>query len=187
MLRFSHAFMAVGSKPLWSLQQGKPAVVVASARALLRRIAPAKEEVARPLTLMAGSDLSEDPQRGVACFEDLEHCLVAMGYENSGKLDGSGTFCVQGGAIDVFPGNLAYPVRLDFFGDELDEIRRFLPSTGQTISSLEQVDIFPVREFAQTDAALRRAKRAFPKARKQTLRSVICWSASKTTLASCPT
>lgn len=148
---------------LWSLQQGKPAVVVASARALLRRIAPAKEEVARPLTLVAGSDLSEEPQRGIACFEDLEHCLVSMGYENSGKLDGPGTFSVQGGAIDVFPGNLAYPVRLDFFGDELDEIRRFLPSTGQTISSLGQVDIFPVREFAQTDAALLRAKRAISK------------------------
>lgn len=148
---------------LWSLQQGKPAVVVASARALLRRIAPAKEEVARPLTLVAGSDLSEEPQRGIACFEDLEHCLVSMGYENSGKLDDPGTFSVQGGAIDVFPGNLAYPVRLDFFGDELDEIRRFLPSTGQTISSLGQVDIFPVREFAQTDAALLRAKRAISK------------------------
>ena len=148
---------------LWSLQQGKPVVVVASARALLRRIAPAKEEVARPLALVAGSDLSENPQRGIACFEDLEHCLVSMGYENSGKLDGPGTFCVQGGAIDVYPGNLAYPVRLDFFGDELDEIRRFLPSTGQTISSLEQVDIFPVREFAQTDAALLRAKRAISK------------------------
>lgn len=148
---------------LWSLQQGKPAVVVASARALLRRIAPAKEEVARPLALVAGSDLSEEPQRGIACFEDLEHCLVSMGYENSGKLDGPGTFSVQGGAIDVFPGNLAYPVRLDFFGDELDEIRRFLPSTGQTISSLGQVDIFPVREFSQTDAALLRAKRAISK------------------------
>lgn len=148
---------------LWSLQQGKPAVVVASARALLRRIAPAKEEVARPLTLVAGSDLSEEPQRDIACFEGLEHCLVSMGYENSGKLDGPGTFSVQGGAIDVFPGNLAYPVRLDFFGDELDEIRRFLPSTGQTISSLGQVDIFPVREFAQTDAALLRAKRAISK------------------------
>lgn len=148
---------------LWSLQQGKPAVVVASARALLRRIAPAKEEVARPLALVAGSDLSEEPQRGIACFEDFEHCLVSMGYENSGKLDGPGTFSVQGGAIDVFPGNLAYPVRLDFFGDELDEIRRFLPSTGQTISSLKQVDIFPVREFAQTDAALLRAKRAISK------------------------
>ena len=148
---------------LWALQQGTPCIVVASARALLRRIAPAKEEVARPLSLVAGADLSENPQRGIACFEDLEHCLVSMGYENSGKLDGPGTFCVQGGAIDVFPGNLAYPVRLDFFGDELDEIRRFLPSTGQTISSLDRVDIFPVREFAQTDAALRRATRTIAK------------------------
>lgn len=104
MLRFSHAFMAVGSKPLWSLQQGKPAVVLLRLVLCMRRIAPAKEEVARPLTLMAGDQtFQEDPQRGVACFEDLEHCLVAMGYENSGKLDGSGTFCVQGGAIDVFP------------------------------------------------------------------------------------
>ena len=148
---------------LWSLQQGKPAVVVASARALLRRIAPAKEEVARPLSLASGIDLSEHPQRGIASFEDLEHCLVSMGYENTGELDGPGTFCAQGGAIDVYPGNLAYPVRLDFFGDELDEIRRFLPSTGQTISSLEKVDIFPVREFAVTDGALRRAKRTIAK------------------------
>ena len=52
---------------LWSLQQGKPAVVVASARALLRRIAPAKEEVARPLALVAGFR----PFRGTPAW----HCL----------------------------------------------------------------------------------------------------------------
>lgn len=96
-------------------------------------------------------------------------------------------FACQGGAIGCVSREHCVSRTSRFLGDELDEIRRFLPSTGQTISSLEQVDIFPVREFAQTDAALRRAKRAFPKARKQTLRSVICWSASKTTLASCPT
>ena len=38
--------------------------------------------------------------------------------------------------MDVFPGNLSFPVRLDFFGDELDEIRRIVPATGQTIASL---------------------------------------------------
>ena len=43
---------------------------------------------------------------------------------------------VRGGTVDVFPGNLPYPVRLDFFGDELDEIRRIVPATGQTIASL---------------------------------------------------
>lgn len=144
---------------LWSLQSGAPCVVVASARALLRRLAPAAFEVARPLELRVGVDLSEHPQKLVASFEDVATCLVAMGYENTGELDGPGTFCLHGGTLDVFPGNLAYPVRCDFFGDELDEIRRFLPSTGQTISSLDQVDIFPVREFMADSTALRRAVR----------------------------
>ena len=49
---------------------------------------------------------------------------------------GPGTFAVHGGTIDVFPGNLTYPVRIDLFGDEVDEIRRIVPSTGQTISPL---------------------------------------------------
>lgn len=65
MLRLQPRLHGRRLEALWSLQQGKPAVVVASARALLRRIAPAKEEVARPLALVAGSDLSEEPQRGL--------------------------------------------------------------------------------------------------------------------------
>ncbi len=150
-------------RALWALQSGEPVVVVASARALLRRIAPAAANIAAPLTLAVGVDLSEAPKRGAASFDELEQVLVSMGYENTGQLDGPGTFCVQGGALDVYPGNLPYPVRLDFFGDELDEIRRFLPSTGQTISSLESVDLFPVREFCVDEAALRKAKRAIAK------------------------
>ena len=150
-------------RALWALQSGRPVIVVASARSLLRRIAPAAAGIAEPLSLCVGADLSESPQRGAAGFDDLERCLVSMGYQNTGELDGPGTFCVQGGAIDVFPGNLPFPVRLDFFGDELDEIRRFLPSTGQTISSLDSVDLFPVREFCVDDAAIRRATRVIAK------------------------
>ena len=150
-------------RALWALQSGEEVVVVASARALLRRIAPAVANIAEPLTLNVGIDLSESPQRGASSFDELERALVSMGYENTGQLDGPGTFCMQGGALDVYPGNLPYPVRLDFFGDELDEIRRFLPSTGQTISSLEHVDLFPVREFRIDEKSLRLAKRAIAK------------------------
>jgi transcription-repair coupling factor (superfamily II helicase) len=150
-------------RALWALQSGEEVVVVASARALLRRIAPAVANIAEPLTLNVGIDLSESPQRGASSFDELEQALVSMGYENTGQLDGPGTFCMQGGALDVYPGNLPYPVRLDFFGDELDEIRRFLPSTGQTISSLEHVDLFPVREFRIDEKSLRLAKRAIAK------------------------
>ena len=59
----------------------------------------------------------------------------------------------------MFPGNLSFPVRLDFFGDELDEIRRIVPSTGQTISSLQNVDIYPVVEFSCSKSGLARARK----------------------------
>lgn len=144
---------------LWALQSNEPVIVVASARALLRRVARPEEGLAEPLVLRSGVDLSEHPQRGVSSFEDLTDRLVGMGYENTGELEGPGSFCIQGGALDIYPGNLPYPVRCDFFGDELDEIRRFLPSTGQTISSLSEVSIFPVREFSCDVKALRHAQR----------------------------
>lgn len=150
-------------KALWALQSKKPVIVVASARALLRKVALPQTEIAKPLVLKQGVDLSESPQGNVESFEDLAEELVCMGYDNAGELAGPGTFCLKGGAIDIFPGNLAYPVRCDFFGDELDEIRRFLPSTGQTISSLSEVEIYPVREFKNDQKSLRSAQRLLAK------------------------
>ncbi len=150
-------------KALWAFQSKKPVIVVASARALLRKVALPQTEIAKPLVLKQGVDLSESPQGNVESFEDLAEELVCMGYDNAGELAGPGTFCLQGGAIDIFPGNLAYPVRCDFFGDELDEIRRFLPSTGQTISSLSEVEIYPVREFKNDQKSLRSAQRLLAK------------------------
>lgn len=150
-------------KALWALQSEKPVIVVASARALLRKVALPQTEIAKPLVLKQGVDLSESPQGNVESFEDLAEELVCMGYDNAGELAAPGTFCLQGGAIDIFPGNLAYPVRCDFFGDELDEIRRFLPSTGQTISSLSEVEIYPVREFKNDQKSLRSAQRLLAK------------------------
>ena len=145
-----------------ALAEGRDVVVVASARALLRTLAPVGEEVFLPISLAAGSELSDMPgaqRAGVTEFEDLAQALVDRGYANTGELDGPGTFCVRGGAVDVFPGNLVYPVRLDFFGDELDEIRRIVPTTGQTIQALPSVDIYPVQEHSCSVKALARARK----------------------------
>ena len=145
-----------------ALAEGRDVVVVASARALLRTLAPVGQEVFLPISLAAGSELSDMPgaqRAGVTEFEDLAQALVDRGYANTGELDGPGTFCVRGGAVDVFPGNLVYPVRLDFFGDELDEIRRIVPTTVQTIQALPLVDIYPVREHSCSGKALARARK----------------------------
>lgn len=146
----------------YALTQGRPRIVVASARSMLRTLAPASAGVCDPLVLTVGEELADmngsSLMAKIECLEDLVQVLEERGYVNSGELDGKGTFCVRGGTIDVFPGNLVYPVRLDFFGDELDEIRRIIPSTGQTISSLSQVEIFPVVEYSCSKSALVRAR-----------------------------
>ena len=143
-----------------ALSGGEAVVAVASARALLREMPPPGAGVHKPLVFTAGCELMDMPRADVlnlAEFGDVARVLEERGYENTGELDGPGTFCVRGGVIDVFPGNLAYPVRLDFFGDELDEIRRIVPSTGQTISALDSVSIYAVREFLSTPQMVSRA------------------------------
>lgn len=143
---------------LWALQSGKECIVVSSARALLRRVVPASDLAAKPLELAAGMDLADGAIEGIDDYTALADVLVGLGYENTITLDGPGTFGVHGGTLDVWPGNLDYPVRLDFFGDELEEIRRFLPTTGQLISTLEVVEVYPVREFRESGKTIAQAK-----------------------------
>lgn len=145
------------------LSQGDDIVVVASAASLLRKLPPKKSGVAQPLRFACGRGLGETCQRLCAGFEDVEAALVERGYENTGELEGQGSFAVHGGVIDVYPGNLNYPVRIDFFGDEVDEIRRIVPSTGQSIASLDVVDIYPVREFALDSRTRARARNRLAK------------------------
>ena len=144
----------------YALATGQPLIVVASARSLLRMMPPVNAGVHEPLVFIAGRELCEMPRAedlDIAEFDDVLRVLEERGYENTGELEGPGTFCVRGGVIDVFPGNLPYPVRLDFFGDELDEIRRIVPSTGQSISSLPEAQVFAVREFLSTPKLAARA------------------------------
>ena len=156
----------------FSLACGRPRVVVASARALIRMMPPKESLVAAPLVFEAGIELADTAREGEAAlpgavrerccvesFEDAARALEDRGYVNTGELDGQGTFGVHGGTIDVFPGNLTYPVRIDFFGDEVDEIRRIVPSTGQTISPLSRVEIYPVREYSCSAETIARARR----------------------------
>ncbi len=139
---------------LYALVHEKDVVVVASSRALLRCLPPAPRTYFNPIDFVAGRDIGDSPRKDITDYESVTRALEAAGYENAGQLDGPGTFCEKGGAIDIYPGNLPYPVRIDCFGDTVDEIRRIVPTTGQTIAPLDSVDIFPIREYTISKRAI---------------------------------
>ena len=182
--RSDHPFDAKAANPrqaarrmeaAWALQTARPVIVVASATSLLRTLPPAKAQAARPLSFAQGNALDAGDVAGLSSFDDVARALEERGYQNTGELDGHGTFCVRGGTIDVYPGNLVYPVRLDFFGDELDEIRRIVPSTGQTIATLDSVEIYPVQEFQLSAKGIARVRKklARPAESNPALREVL--------------
>ncbi|MBO4365716.1 MAG: transcription-repair coupling factor, partial [Eggerthellaceae bacterium] len=160
---------------LHALATGRDCIVVASARSLLRCLPPVGSEFFLPLEFTCGQDIGCSSRKDLVDFESIPLALEASGYQNTGELDGPGTYCVRGGTIDVFPGNLPYPVRIDFFGDEIDEIRRIIPSTNQTVSSLQDVRIFPIREFTVSNRSVARAKKKLynPAQSNPTLRTLL--------------
>jgi transcription-repair coupling factor (superfamily II helicase) len=136
------------------LAAGEKCLVVASARSLLRRVPPVDSGYFASATFAVGDEVE---------FEDVGRLLVGMGYTDrgdAGEVDEPGAFHVHGDAVDVFPAQATAPVRIEFFGDEVDRVRRMLPSTGQTIGELEGVTVSPCREMALTDATVDRARRA---------------------------
>ena len=127
------------------LASNTPCIVVASAQSLVRLLPSCESKRATPVVLSSNQTL-----------DSLEHfleMLLDMGYKRAPHADEPGSFSQAGGIIDVFPGQLDYPVQLDFFGDTLEEIRKIVPSTGQTINQLQSVEIYPVRFLAQNTAS----------------------------------
>ena len=82
----------------------------------------------------------------------LTEYLARNGYSRSATVRESGEYAVRGGLIDVFPPGEAQPIRLDFFGDALESVRRFDPLTQRTSSEARQFALVPASE-APLDAA----------------------------------
>ena len=139
-----------------ALQTGRQVVVVTSARALLRTLPPANANASTPLSFVCGQELADMPgaqAAGIQDFDGLIHALESRGFSNTGELDGPGTFCTRGGTVDVYPGNLSFPVRLDFFGDELDAMGFFDPVTQRRTAQRETCELLPAGEVLSLDGA----------------------------------
>ena len=148
---------AVGARAraLHALDKGRPVVVVAGARSLLRVLPPQGSHVFEPLLLEVGATL------------DLSECaarLVRMGYERVDTAEERGQFAVRGGTLDVFGADAQYPVRAELFGDDIESLWRYLPSTQQHIGDAGPTEIYPCREVAPGTRAGQNARRALGEA-----------------------
>ena len=125
-----------------------PRVVVAPVRALLQPQVKALASM-RPVTVETGRERD---------LTDLLTSLVDAAYNRVDLVERRGEFAVRGGIVDVFPPTAEQPVRIDFFGDEVTEIRPFsVADQRSTGEQLQRVTAEPCRELLLTDTVRRRA------------------------------
>ncbi|MDR1712901.1 MAG: transcription-repair coupling factor [Coriobacteriales bacterium] len=138
--------IAQRARALSTLAGGRPQVVVASARALLRCLPQAEQGAFAPLRLSCGLSACL-PQTGeVVELAELPAWLAGRGYERLERLEQMGQFSLHGDVLDIWPASLSHPVRVEFFDDEVEIIRRIVPATGQTIGTVTEIDIYPACE-----------------------------------------
>jgi transcription-repair coupling factor (superfamily II helicase) len=130
---------------LKKILDGNPKLVVGPVAAFLQRTAPAASLTGRELTLSVAET------RDVA---GVHRTLISLGYERVESVEQPGQWTQRGGLIDIFPGDFDKPVRIDFFGDDIESIRTFDPETQRSSGKLQTVTITPVREIPIDDDAV---------------------------------
>ena len=139
VLAYSKHLIVKRIKVLSALTTGTDQIVVAPIDALARRLPPM--EVVRAAVFALG--IGETWDLGA-----FRRKLLELGYQNVARVESEGQFSSRGGILDVFPATSDAPVRIEFFGDELDSIRQFDPETQRSEKRLDgRVTITPVGEL----------------------------------------
>jgi len=127
-----------------------PVYVVASVRAVLQPVIGSLGDYP-PLTLIRGNDY---------LLPELTLKLVELAYQRVDLVTKRGEFAVRGGILDIFPTTAEHAVRLEFFGDELDDVREFSVTDQRSLTGqVDSVKIYAARELIITPSvANKRAK-----------------------------
>jgi transcription-repair coupling factor (superfamily II helicase) len=142
------AVMATRTLLRWQLRQkDRPRIVVASARSIAQLLAP--EPMQAPLVVRRGSELDRDGFIGQ---------LAALGYRRESLVEHRAEFAVRGGIVDVWPAQGDEPLRLDFFGDEIERLTSFDIANQRSILDLQEATIAAAREWIPDEATRKRAE-----------------------------
>lgn len=122
----------------FGFKQSNPRVVVAPIQALMQLIMSPEELRAHSLNIKVSE---------IVRMEDIVAWSQRVGYQTVPMVQESGTLARRGGIIDLFPPGFDNPIRIDFFGDEVESIRYFNISTQRSTGKLNRIRILPPMEL----------------------------------------
>jgi transcription-repair coupling factor (superfamily II helicase) len=131
---------------LFRLLDRQARAVVAPYAAVVQRVLPRQTLGDVSQYLVVGEEVSR---------EELQEKLVKLGYTPVPLVDDRGCFASRGGILDIFPPNLAAPVRIEFFGDFVDTMRTFDPLSQRSLQPLEELVLLPSREVVLTPEVMK--------------------------------
>ena len=117
-------------------------VLVASLRSIARRVVPFLSLAGLVRTLHVNTEINRD---------DLVDFLRQSGYTRAPVCEDAGTFAVRGGVLDLFVPLYPFPIRVDFYGDLIESLRFFDPTTQRSQRKTTEVFVHPVRETILTE------------------------------------
>jgi transcription-repair coupling factor (superfamily II helicase) len=130
---------------LWKLASGSARLVIAPVEAACMRLFGREYYAALALRLRTGEEYLPDML--------VEH-LLQVGYTRVDVVEMPGQVTLRGGILDVYSPETESPVRLDFFGDEIESIRRFDPDTQRSSTHIDEVLLLPLTETPATEQLL---------------------------------
>ena len=120
------------------LESGEKGIVVVPTAGFKKLLAPVSIWRNHVLTFDIGNEID---------FEQLPEKLVAMGYERESMVASPGEFSVRGDIMDIYALNEEYPIRIEFFGSEVDRMRFFEPTTQKSFDeAVESVMVLPAQD-----------------------------------------
>jgi transcription-repair coupling factor (superfamily II helicase) len=111
------------------------AVVVGSVRAVTQRVSPSS---VAPVVTRVGDETG---------LQRLAAALVEAGYHRTDRVEARGELAVRGGLVDVYPAQGPEPLRVDFWGDQVEQIRSFSVSDQRSVAPVEAMVAYPAREL----------------------------------------
>ncbi|UCE00426.1 MAG: transcription-repair coupling factor [Chloroflexota bacterium] len=115
-----------------------PPIIISPARAVITRTIPRRDFLKSVKLLKNGQILA---------MEVFIRELLVRGYEATNTVISPGQFARRGGIIDLWPPAEDDPIRLDFFGNEIESMRKFDPATQRSLQSINKLQVSPAREF----------------------------------------